>query len=270
MRVATNHSLKARMQQLFRADRGDDPGGPATESSIASPDASERRAGSRVRRSLRVLCTLALGCLSPVVSTTIAWAQQTAQQTIANPVFMCGSGVAGQRQDKQRIFESVPTRPLAVSDDGRLLFALNAPASCLEIFEIGDRSLTLRSTVRVGIDPVAVAQRTATELWVVNHISDSVSIVRIDGTPRVAATLQVGDAPWDIVFADHGRNRGGATHNRRNRAFVSAAFRGQHHPQFKTQFLLLNRLDTSNGAPGEPKAHTWPSTTLSGSMERYP
>jgi len=217
------------------------------------------QSGNNMKHLLRFLCTLALVCLCRGTLTTTASAQQVTQQPIAEPVFMCGSGVAGQRHDKQRIFESVPTRPLAVSDDGRLLFVINTPANCLEIFEIGERVLTLRSTVSVGIDPVAVAQRTATELWVVNHVSDSISIVRIDGAPRVAATLQVGDAPWDVVFADHGRDRRGATHNRRNRAFVSAAFRGQHHPQFKTSFLLQNRLDAKNSERGEQigRADLW-------------
>ena len=212
-----------------------------------------------MKYSVKFLCAWALACLCPDSLPAIASAQQTKQQPITEPVFMCGSGVTGQSRDKQRIFESVPTSPLAVSEDGKLLFVTNAPANCLEIFEIGKRGLTLLSTVSVGIDPVAVAQRTATEVWVVNHISDSISIVKIDGSPRVTATLQVGDAPWDVVFADHGRDRRGATHNRRNRAFVSAAFRGQHHPQFKTSFLLQNRLDSRDGGRGEQigRADLW-------------
>src|SRR5262249_55250725 len=57
-----------------------------------------------------------------------------------------------------------------------------------------------------------------TEVWVVNHLSDSISIVDVDGdAPRVVRTLLVGDEPRDLVFA----GPGGA------RAFVTTAHRGQ-------------------------------------------
>ncbi len=63
-----------------------------------------------------------------------------------------------------------------------------------------------------------------TEAWVVNHLSDSVSIVEIDPTDvalsRVTRTLLVGDEPRDIVFAGSGGNR----------AFVTTARRGQNCP----------------------------------------
>ena len=71
---------------------------------------------------------------------------------------------------------------------------------------------------RSGMEPVAVAARSNTEVWVVNHLSDSVSIVDLAATPpRVARTLLVGDEPRDIVFAGTGGNR----------AFITTAHRGQ-------------------------------------------
>ena len=74
-------------------------------------------------------------------------------------------------------------------------------------------------SVPVGMEPVAVAARTDTEVWVVNHLSDSVSIVDLAATPpRVTRTLLVGDEPRDILFAG----------TRRNRAFITTAHRGQH------------------------------------------
>jgi sugar lactone lactonase YvrE len=51
--------------------------------------------------------------------------------------------------------------------------------------------------------------------------------VRLDGTPRVLRTLQVGDEPRDIVFA--GPNR--------DRAFITAAARGQNKPGFSVDYL---------------------------------
>ena len=62
-----------------------------------------------------------------------------------------------------------------------------------------------RESVPVGLEPVAVAARNAGEVWVVNHLSDSVSIVDVGAAPaRVVRTLLVGDEPRDIVFAGPG------------------------------------------------------------------
>ena len=75
--------------------------------------------------------------------------------------------------------------------------------------------------MRVGLEPVAVAARTNRFVWVVNHLSDSVSVVDVLAKPpRVIRTLLVGDEPRDIVFA--GKNG--------IRAFITAAHRGQNVP----------------------------------------
>src|SRR5438132_12741081 len=115
-------------------------------------------------------------------------------------------------------FESGQVRPMALSPDGTRLFAVNTPDDRLEIFSVGTGGLTHTSSVPVGLEPVAVAARSNTEVWVVNHLSDSVSIVDV-GTdpPRVTRTLLVGDEPRDIVFAGPGGNR----------AFITTAHRGQ-------------------------------------------
>jgi sugar lactone lactonase YvrE len=119
-------------------------------------------------------------------------------------------------------FDTGQVRPLAVSPDGTRLFAVNTPDNQLEIFTIdGTGALAPSGVVQVGMEPVAVAARTNTEVWVVNHLSDSVSIVDLSGAePRVVRTLLVGDEPNDIVFAGPGGNR----------AFISTAHRGQNHP----------------------------------------
>ena len=102
-------------------------------------------------------------------------------------------------------FESGQVRPLALSADGTRLYAVNTPDNNLEIFSVGTSGLTKLSSISVGLEPVAVAVRSATEVWVVNHLSDSVSVVDLDGTPpRVTRTLLVGDEPRDIVFAGRG------------------------------------------------------------------
>src|SRR5262245_6288539 len=121
------------------------------------------------------------------------------------------------------IFESGQVRPLALSPDGKRLYAVNTPDNRLEIFAVHPNGLQHRASVPVGLEPVAVAARTDDEVWVVNHLSDSISIVDVDQGGhhgRVVRTLLVGDEPRDIVFAGPGRNR----------AFITAAHRGQNNP----------------------------------------
>src|SRR5678810_306883 len=104
-----------------------------------------------------------------------------------------------------------------------------------------------RGSIPVGLEPVAVAALSEDEVWVVNHVSDSVSIVRIGHNAAegkadngrvgyVARTLLVGDEPRDIVFA--GRSR--------NRAFVTTAHRGQNVP-----------YDPQLTTPGLGRADVW-------------
>src|SRR5262247_2496955 len=115
-------------------------------------------------------------------------------------------------------FETGQVRPLALSPDCTRLFATNTPDNRLEIFSVSAAGLTHTGSVPVGLEPVAVAARSNTEVWVVNHLSDSVSIVDIASSPpRVKRTLLVGDEPRDIVFAGPGGTR----------AFITTAHRGQ-------------------------------------------
>src|SRR5437867_3005743 len=135
-------------------------------------------------------------------------------------------------------FESGQVRPLALSPDGTHLFAVDTPDDSLEIFTVGSGTLTHVDSVTVGLEPVAVAARTDSEVWVVNHLSDSVSIVDVGSSPpRVTRTLEVGDEPRDIVFAGPGGNR----------AFITCAHRGQNSP------VPLSDLTT----PGVGRADVW-------------
>jgi DNA-binding beta-propeller fold protein YncE len=137
------------------------------------------------------------------------------------------------------LFESGQVRPLALSPNGNLLFAVNTADNQLEIFQVRNSGLVHRSSVPVGLEPVAVAARSNDEVWVVNHLSDSVSVVRIDQQERrgvVVRTLLVGDEPRDIVFA--GPNK--------ERAFITAAHRGQNVP-----------FDPQLTTPGIGRADVW-------------
>src|SRR4029450_11358545 len=107
-------------------------------------------------------------------------------------------------------FESGHVRPIALSPDGSRLFAVNTPDDYLEVFTVSsvDGALIHEASIPVGLEPVAVAARTNTEVWVVNHLSDSVTIFALSATPpRVTRTLLVGDEPRDVVFAGTGGTR---------------------------------------------------------------
>jgi DNA-binding beta-propeller fold protein YncE len=143
-----------------------------------------------------------------------------------------------QTANPYTLFETLQVRPLALSSDGGTLYALNTPDNRLEIFRIEGRRLQSIGSVEVGVEPVALALRDDGEVWVVNHLSDSVSIVDVDGFggARVVSTLLVGDEPRDIVF--------GGPHG--NLAFITTAHRGQNSPDDPDLFT-----------PGVGRADVW-------------
>jgi DNA-binding beta-propeller fold protein YncE len=117
-------------------------------------------------------------------------------------------------------FESGQVRPLALSANRQYLYVTNTPDNRLEVFRIQKQQLVHTGSIPVGLEPVAVAARDEHEVWVINHLSDSVSVIALDaggGSGHVARTLLVGDEPRDIVFAGPGRKR----------AFITTAHRGQ-------------------------------------------
>lgn len=135
-----------------------------------------------------------------------------------------GSWQTLQAQPSFYAFESGHVRPLALSPDGTRLYAVNTPDNRLDVFAVSPDGLTHLEAVPVGMEPVAVAAPHPDHVWVVNHLSDSVSIVDVSHPPfRVVRTLLVGDEPNDIVFAGTARQR----------AFITTAHRGQNgpHPQ---------------------------------------
>ncbi|MEL7451057.1 MAG: hypothetical protein AAFN78_17715 [Pseudomonadota bacterium] len=152
----------------------------------------------------------------------------------AAAVLLSGTGAAAG--ESFVAFESGQVRPLALSGDGARLLATNTPDGRLEVFDVTESGLVHAGSVPVGLEPVAVAARSANEAWVVNHLSDSVSIVDLSGTPdswHVTTTLAVGDEPRDIVLA--GKNNG--------RAFVTTAHRGQNMPGTFDQHSEGGRAD---------------------------
>ena len=97
-------------------------------------------------------------------------------------------------------FETPHVRPLTLTPNEQYLIAVNTPDNRLEIFEIANGTPVHAGSIPVGLDPVSVSARANGEVWVVNHLSDSISIVDLS-TLRVKATLATDDEPCDVVFA---------------------------------------------------------------------
>ena len=141
-------------------------------------------------------------------------------------------------------FESGHVRPLALSPSKELLFAVNTPDNRLEIFRVATglggevAGLDREGEVVVGLEPVAVAVRSESEVYVVNHLSDSVSCVDVSvpSKPYVKSTLLVGDEPRDVVIAGPSFDK----------VFVTTAHRGQNNPN-----------DPELATPGVGRADLW-------------
>jgi DNA-binding beta-propeller fold protein YncE len=98
-------------------------------------------------------------------------------------------------------FETPHVTPLALSADGTRLCAVNTPDAVLEVFDVSGATPVHVQSVPVGLDPVSVRFRSSNEVWVVNHVSDSVSIVDLT-LGAVVRTLDTSDEPCDVVFAN--------------------------------------------------------------------
>ncbi len=168
--------------------------------------------------------TVVLGCSAILLASHSVYANETLDELY--------------NENSYTLFESGQIKPLALAKRGRLLLALNTPDAKVEVFRVKNNGrLQYVKNIPVGLEPVSIAVRNDNEAWVVNHLSDSVSV--IDLRPfvmDVVATLQVGDEPSSVVFAGQ--------HD--SRAFVATAHRGQN-----TSF------NDSLMTPGVGRADVW-------------
>ena len=142
-------------------------------------------------------------------------------------------------------FESGPVQPIALSTDGTRLYAVNTPDNQLEVFQVDASGILHLHSIPVGMEPVSVATRANGDVWVVNHLSDSVSIVDTTAQ-RVKKTLLVGDEPRGIVFAGAGLGR----------AFIATAHRGQHLTHGSVA-AVPGTGDPQMTTPGVGRADVW-------------
>lgn len=112
-------------------------------------------------------------------------------------------------------FEGRQTHPIRLTPDGSRLLALNTPDTRLSVFDVSNGANVepvLLAEIAVGLEPVSLRARTDDEVWVVNEVSDSVSIVSLS-RGMVIDTLHCPDEPADVAFAQ-------------GQAFVSCARNG--------------------------------------------
>ena len=141
------------------------------------------------------------------------------------------------QSEQYTLFESGQVRPLVIDVNKNRLYALNTPDNRLEIFEIEGATLRPVQSLFVGLEPVALAISNSQQLWVVNHLSDSISVVDVSSNEAVIVnTLHVGDEPRDIVFAGPSNKF----------AFITTAHRGQRSP-----------VNFSPAEPGVSRADVW-------------
>src|SRR6266853_6258077 len=115
-----------------------------------------------------------------------------------SPVFLAATVCA---QSSYVNFEGKQTSPVRLSPDGTRLFAVNTPEARLSVFDVSQPSNPrLIAEIPVGVEPVSVNPRNNDEAWVVNEVSDSVSIVSVSNG-IVVDTLYAKDEPADVVFA---------------------------------------------------------------------
>src|SRR5882762_11113217 len=130
-------------------------------------------------------------------------------------VATCLSGVLHSSAQTNYVnFEGKQTRPISLSPDGTRLFAVNTPDARLSVFDVTHPlSPFLIAEIPVGVEPVSVNPRDNDEVWVINEVSDSISVVSVSRR-IVTDTIYVKDEPADVVFAA-------------GKAFVSAARKNQ-------------------------------------------
>ena len=157
--------------------------------------------------SLRLAPGISLLAVLASVITPVAGQQQVGSQS---------ENFLGQFEPTQighPSFVSPHASPISVNNN--LVFVANTPSDTVDVIDSQTRDVIAR--VDVGVDPVSIASRPdGKEVWVSNHISDSVSVIDTDESNptflHVIATVQEFDTgrkatnfdePMGIAFASN-------------------------------------------------------------------
>ena len=136
----------------------------------------------------------------------------------------------------RQLFESPQVNPLVLNEAGTVLYVANTTSNSVSVVDTGTNAVL--TTIAVGLDPASLAVRpTANELWVSNHVSDTVSIIDIaPGSPTensVIDTIQAlnadgvteFDEPVGIAFTPAGDKAYVALSSRNQIAVINPATR---------------------------------------------
>ncbi len=113
-------------------------------------------------------------------------------------------------------FRAAQTNPIRLSPNGTRLFAVNTANNSLSVFDVTQpRAPLLLAQIPVGVGPVSVNPRSNDEAWVVNQVSNSVSVVSVS-KGIVTDTIPTGarTEPMDVAFA--GLNQAYVSYSRAN------------------------------------------------------
>ena len=149
-----------------------------------------------------IFCTM-LGLLLIAIKPGVSNAGRTAPQPVAS-----------KNRIKHPLFMSPHFNPIVVSQG--LVYVTNTPADTVDVINTTSRQIIKR--IDVGISPSGLALRPdGSELWVTNHVSDSVSVVDIRSKSAtrfvVVSTIQDFDSagatrfdePVGIAFASNNK-----------------------------------------------------------------
>ena len=135
---------------------------------------------------------------------------------IAVTAMRCGGGGTVHEPRGHQHFANPHAKPIALSPSLGELYVVNSPAGNLDVLSTATGAL--QRSVEVGVEPVGIAVKPdGSEVWVANHVSDSVSVVDVaPGSPSrysVVRTIQTMDSalastfdePTGIAFAGNGK-----------------------------------------------------------------
>lgn len=174
--------------------------------------------------SYRVTVSLELqGEKGPAFVRTLAGrlaAQITAPALLVLWLALASSGASDLPSRRYANFEAAQTNPIRLSADGTRLFAVNTANDSLSVFDVTQpRTPALLAEIPVGVGPVSVNPRSNDEVWVVNQVSNSVSVVSVSkGIVTDTIYTGAGSEPADVVFA--GANQAYVSYSRTNAVAV--------------------------------------------------
>jgi YVTN family beta-propeller protein len=171
---------------------------------------------------------------------------------ISLAALICGVGVEGQSAAFSN-FEGSQTNPIRLSPDGTRLFAVNTPNASLSVFDVTQPgNPTLITQIPVGVEPVSVNPRSDDEAWVVNQVSNSVSVVSVS-KGIVTDTIRVGTEPMDVVFAGPNQSQAYVSESRTDSVGV---FDTGTHASIKTILLVGANPRALAASPDGSKVYT--------------